>query len=99
MRRTFLDGTLWALLGVCASCAASGPGATGDPDASVARDPDAASDAGADTPDASPPPPFVPPQIGEVRAPAYPLFTSDPYFSVWSFSDKLCESWPRHWTG
>jgi len=41
----------------------------------------------------------VPPAIHAVRAPAYPLFTSDPYFSVWSFSDKLCESWPRHWTG
>jgi len=35
----------------------------------------------------------------EFRPPATPLVTVDPYFSIWSFSDKLYESWPVHWTG
>lgn len=32
-------------------------------------------------------------------APAYPLVTVDPYFSIWSFSDALYKSQTRHWTG
>ncbi len=41
----------------------------------------------------------VPEAQNELRAPAYPLVTIDPYTSAWSFSDKLAESPVRHWTG
>ena len=35
----------------------------------------------------------------ELRAPAYPLVTIDPYTSAWSMTDKLYDDPVRHWTG
>lgn len=35
----------------------------------------------------------------EMRAPAYPLVSIDPYTSAWSMSDKLYDEPVKHWTG
>ncbi len=34
-----------------------------------------------------------------LRAPAYPLVTVDPYFNGWSYSNNLYDDQVRHWTG
>jgi len=34
----------------------------------------------------------------ELRAPAYPLVTVDPYFNAWSCTNNLYDDQVRHWT-
>lgn len=42
---------------------------------------------------------YAPAAKNELRAPATPLVTIDPYTSAWSFADRLNEESVRHWTG
>lgn len=37
--------------------------------------------------------------LADLRPPAVPLVTHDPYLCTWSFHDTLAEDWASHWTG
>jgi hypothetical protein len=41
----------------------------------------------------------IPAIKNDLRAPAYPLVTIDPYTSAWAFADNLYDSDIKHWTG
>jgi hypothetical protein len=38
-------------------------------------------------------------ELPAFRPPATPLVTHNPYFSAWSTTDHLTDSWPKHWSG